>query len=415
MTAQTTAPATDPIPRRILQGYVHPDFTSVADALTRQVATAPLGTGASLCVYHRGEPVVDAWIGEAGVSGEPWAEDTVAMCFSSSKGVTSTALHVLADRGLVDYDAPVAEYWPEFARNGKGGITVRHVMSHGAGLHGIRRIVDHADRMLDWEHMVEALANATPSYEPGTRSGYHALTYGWLIGEIVRRVDGRPINDFVQAEIAGPLGIDALTYGVPEDRRHRIAKLQAVSSGAGGPKLFKPVGEFVGKALSATKAPVNTRRMINALVPRGMGDLFWRQEMYDAVIPAANGFFDARSLARHYAMISGHGELDGVRILSAETVDKMGKVQSRRPDYVLVFPMRWRLGYHLVGTTKGIVPRAFGHFGFGGSGGWADPVRDVAVGYVPSRGVGTPFGDLRLLQLDTVIVDAVNRRNRAAA
>lgn len=374
--------------------------------------------GAAVAVYHRGEPVVDLWGGWKDAD-ERWASDTVAMCFSTTKGVVSTALHVLADRGLVDYDAPVARYWPEFAVNGKEHVTVRHVLTHSAGLHRLRSTIGSADHMLDWEHMTAALAGARPAYEPGTRHGYHALTYGWLVGEIVRRVSGLPIGEFVRRELAEPLGLDGLYIGLPQSERHRVAPLGPM--GIPRPRIEpfrtieKELGRGLGKVVSALPGPANTRRVVNALVPRGVEDVLWGADVMDAEVPAANGFFTARSLARMYAMLAGGGTLDGTRILSQRTVDLIAERQRTGPDLVLVAPMDWRLGYHRVITACGTVSQGFGHFGFGGSGAWADPERDLAVAMVCSRGTGTPIGDARMLTLGAAAVHCADRRRRTAA
>ena len=403
---------------------MHPDFAGVASVFRQQLARTT--GGAAVAVYHRGELVVDVWGGRQVVPSpdgaldgpeRAWQGDTLAMCFSSTKGLTSTALHVLADRGLVDYDAPVAAYWPEFAANGKEGVTVAHLLTHSAGLHRLRTIIDRADRMLDWDFMVDALAKARPAYPPGTQNGYHALTYGWLVGEVVRRVSGRPLDELVADEIVAPLGLQGLFLGCPPEQRHRVAPLEPMGRAVFGPRparvVQRRVGEQLGKLASAVRSPVNPRRMINALAPRGIEDVLWAGDVMDASIPAANGFFDARSLARMYAMVAGGGQIDGVRLLSPTTVERMGRIRTRRRDLVLVVPMRWRYGYHLVGTTKGVVDEAFGHFGFGGSGGWCDPHRDLAMAMVCNRGSGTPIGDLRLLQLGSAVYDAVRERRRA--
>ena len=404
-----------------MDGTVHPDFANVARTFRHQLQRTT--GGAAVAVYHHGELVVDLWGGTRD-DDEPWEADTLAMCFSTTKGITSTALHLLADRGLVDYDERVATYWPEFAQSGKGRVTVRQLMSHAAGLHRIRTIVDRADRMLDWEYMVDALAGAEPAYQPGTANGYHALTYGWLVGEVVRRVDGRDLATFVQEELAVPLGLDGLFLGCPPEQRHRVAPLTRMGHLTVGARplreLQRRFGEQAGKALSAFGSPINPRRMINALAPRGVEDVLWDTDVMDASIPAANGFFDARSLAKVYAVLAGDGTpggpgaIDGVRLLSPGTVDRVGRIQTWRRDLVLVVPMRWRLGYHLVGTTRGVVHEGFGHFGFGGSGAWCDPSRGLAVAMVCNRGIGTPVGDLRLFQLGASVMDAVGARTRRA-
>ena len=402
-----------------MEGTTVEPFGPVADAFRRQLR----GTagGAAVTVYHRGRPVVDLWGGHRD-GDAPWEVDTLAMCFSTTKGVASTALHVLADRGLGEYDEPVATYWPEFAANGKERVTVRHVLTHSAGLHRSRSLVDTAERMLDWEHMCEALAAAAPAYEPGTRHGYHALTYGWLVGEIIRRVSGLPIGAFVARDLAEPLGLDGLYLRLPESERHRVAPLGPMSlprpNWAPARRVDKAIGRQMGRLVSALPIPVNTRRLANALAPRGIEDVLSGSEIMDAEIPAANGFFTARSLAAMYAMLAGGGQVDGVRLLSERTVRTIAKVHSHGPDLVLVLPMDWRLGYHRVFTTRGGVRGAFGHFGFGGSGGWADPSRDLAVAMVCSRGTGTPVGDIRIAELGAAAVrcaDRADRRGRAAA
>jgi len=398
-----------------MNGEVHDDFADLAAVFRRQLRRT--NGGAAVAVFHRGVPVVDLWGGirnaDAPDGPAPWERDTVAMCFSTTKGVASTALHVLADRGEVAYDEPVATYWPEFAQNGKEGVTVRHVLSHSAGLHRIRSLVDSAHRMLDWDHMCEALAAAAPAYEPGTKHGYHALTYGWLVGEIVRRVSGVPIAEFVRTELAEPLDLDGLSIGLPPTERHRVAPLgpMGIPRPRWGPvrRAEKQIGKQMGKVVSAMPIPVNTRRLANALAPRGVEDVLGGEDVMDAAVPAANGFFTARSLGRMYAMLAGGGEVDGVRILSPETVAAAATVQSHGPDLVLVLPMDWRLGYHRVFTSRGTVGPAFGHFGFGGSGGWADPSRDLAVAYVCNRGSGTPIGDLRIAEIGTAAVRCADR------
>jgi len=399
----------------MIDGYVHPAFTPVATAFRHQISHTT--GGAAVAAYHRGELVVDLWGGRRDDTGAAWERDSLAMCFSTTKGLTSTALHLLADRGLVRYDAPVAEYWPEFAVAGKASVTVAHLLTHSAGLHRIRSIIDRAERMFDWDHMVDALARATPAYEPGTQNGYHAFTYGWLVGEVVRRVSGQPLERFVQSEIAGPLDLDGLYLGCPPDQRHRVAPLEPMGHlppgrGPLSSSVGRRVGVQLGKAASLVHSPVNPRRMINALAPRGLEDILYGAEIMDAAIPAANGFFTARSLARMYAVIAGGGTLEGTTLLSPATVAEMGVIRSYRRDLVLVMPMRWRYGYHLVSTTRGRIDEAFGHFGFGGSGGWADPSRELALAMVCNRGTGSPIGDVRLLRLGSALMASLRGLRR---
>jgi len=386
----------------MIQGDIHPDFWAVARGLEQQVRRS--GGGAAVCVYHRGVPVVDIWAGVQDDRGTPWRHETTALSFSTTKGVTSTALHLLADRGLVDYDAPVAEYWPEFGAQGKGGITVRHLMCHEAGMYRLQGRIDHADRMLDWDHVCGALAAAEASHAPGARNAYHGLTFGWLVGEIVQRVSGQAFGDFIRKELAEPLGVDGLAIGVPLEERERVAQLLGGSlgragAGAGQSTRESRVLQWSGRAASLLRLPFNPRRTAEALVVPGALGFFFSPRAVDAPIPAANGTFTARALARLYAMLAGDGEIDGKRLLSTHTVMQATEIQNTRVDGVVPFPMRWRLGYHLAATTRGILRSGFGHFGYGGSGAWAEPERELAVAMVTNQVAGTPFGDLRMLRI----------------
>jgi CubicO group peptidase (beta-lactamase class C family) len=173
-----------------MEGFVHPDFAPVTEKVQSIMAGRRASGGMAVAVYHRGELVVDAWAGVRSVGGEPWERDTMAMSFSTTKGVVATIVHRLADRGLLDYDVPVATYWPDFAAAGKEHITLRHLLTHQSAMHDVRRLADSTAQLLDWDYMVKQLAAAPPVWEVGVRSGYHALTYGWLVGEVIRRVTG---------------------------------------------------------------------------------------------------------------------------------------------------------------------------------------------------------------------------------
>jgi CubicO group peptidase (beta-lactamase class C family) len=400
----------------MLEGYVHPDFSEVARTLRRQIpGSRRRGRpgGAAVCVYHRGEVVVDCWGGTRDAEGDPWQEDTLSLSYSTTKGVASTLLHVLADRGLVDYDAPVAAYWPEFGAAGKAEITVRQVLCHEAGLYRIRDMVDHAHRLLDWEHMVDALARSQPCHAPGATHAYHGWTYGWLVGEIVRRVTGRSFAEALASELADPLGLDGCFVGLPAEQMHRRAQLiqaRRIALPRGG-GLIPTVGRGVARALGLAGVPIDLSDTHAALVPPGIEEVDFGSERWAAAsIPAANGIFTARALARVYAMLAGGGAIDGVRLLSRETVERVSRVQNRGIGRVVPYPMHWRLGYHRVNTFGARIPRGFGHSGFGGSGAWADPDRLLALGMVLNSGMGTPFGDLRIIQISTAAIRCADRR-----
>ncbi|MDE0803250.1 MAG: serine hydrolase [Acidimicrobiales bacterium] len=386
----------------MLHGHVHPSFSSVTHLLDRYTA-GKKRYGGAVCVYFRGEKVVDAWGGVRDPSGAPWEEDTMSISWSTTKGVTSTALHVLADRGLISYDAPVAVYWPEFGQAGKERVTVRQLLSHQAGLHRLAGVVPDADHFLDWDAMTTALA-AQPSDPPaGTGSGYHAMSYGWLVGEIVKRVSGRTLGAFVRDEIATPLGLDGLHIGLPEGSRHRVAPLMPPYR-AVNPKVEAAVTDFLLR-----HGPF--KRLVETSAVPGVMELFRDVSLrvLDAEIGAANGTFTARSLARLYAIFANDGEHDGVRLLSPGRVALMSEQQTDGRDYCVPIKMRWRIGYHQ-GFIAALhqMPNAFGHFGLGGSGAWADPDLDLAVAYVTNdmRSASTPFGDARLARIGAAAAKA---------
>jgi CubicO group peptidase (beta-lactamase class C family) len=372
-----------------------------------------------VCVYHHGVCVVDLWGGWRDGEGRPWERDTMSPSFSTTKGVASTVVHVMVDRGRLDYEAPVADYWPEFAQNGKAGITVRHVLAHQSGLYHIRQMIDRADRMLDWAYMVRAIERATPLHPPGTRTGYHGLTYGFLVGELIQRVTGKWFSGVVQEWLAEPLGLDGLYIGAPADQLHRAAKLiwpRTFGSGllrAGGPLIGDVLmrsATLVQPILDATPVRFDLPSILDALAPRGISTFdFGAEQTLRVAIPAANGLFTARSLARMYAALACGGVVDGVRLLSPQTLARATEVQRTGGARLVVpFDMRWRLGYHGVFTTHGVPRHAFGHFGFGGSGAWADPRRELAVALIVNSGMGTPFGDLRTARISGAALASAN-------
>jgi len=390
----------------MLEGHVHPEFWGVARTLERQLRGTP--GGAAACVYHRGEKVVDVWAGARDAEGTPWTADTLALSFSTTKGVVATALHVLVDRGLADYDDPVAQHWPALGTSGKQDVRIRHLLCHEAGLHGIRSHLDHAERMLDWSYMTEVMEELVPAWRPGRHNAYHGLTFGWLVGELIQRIADRPLADVLEDELARPLGLDGAFVGAPAAVRPRVAEL--IPPRLRPPETPAPLARL-GRALSrALRLPLDLHQLSEALMPRGISDVIYSPRIHDAPMPALNGVFTARSLARLYAALAGGGALDGTRLLSRRTLERATRIQNRRLDRVVPFPMRWRLGYHLAATTRGILPRAFGHFGYGGSGAWADPDRQLAVALTTNRVAGTPFGDLRMLRLGAEAVRCAEGR-----
>ncbi len=405
-----------------LGGSLHPDFAEVATVLRNILRELP--GGAAVCVYHHGERVVDIWGGERDRKGRPWQRDTLSPSFSTTKGVASTLLHVYADRGLIDYDDRVADHWPEFAQAGKHRITVRQVLAHQSGLYHIRQMVDRADRMLDWGYMVAAIEKAAPIHEPGQRTGYHGLTFGYIVGELARRVGGKPFPQLVQEEIALPLGLDGMFVGAPVEALPRAAQLLWARPGLTAPvaDVRNDPGERLEEGAVALRRflrriglDFGVLAALDALAPRGITSFdFSAGATLQAAIPAANGLFTARSLARLYATLAAGGELDGVRLLSRRTLRRATQEQPRtRSRAVIPWDMRWRLGYHGVLTMAGAAPRGFGHFGFGGSGAFADPDEDLAVALIVNSGMGTPFGDLRILRIGGAALASARRRTVA--
>jgi CubicO group peptidase (beta-lactamase class C family) len=392
-----------------MEGFVHPDFAPVTEKVQQLMSKKSARGGMAVAVYHHGELVVDAWTGRRNAAGDPWTRDTMSMSFSTTKGVVATIVHRLVDRGLLDYDAPVATYWPEFATAGKGSITLRHLLTHQAALHDVRALVDSTEGLLDWENMIKLLAEAEPAWEVGTRSGYHALTYGYLVGEVIRRVTGLTVNEALQREIVEPLGIGGMYIGAPPAVRGDIAE-QLVDPKSLD-RLFKTT-QYLSRF-------DRYRPLHSALVIDDIVDVATTEHIHDSEIPAANGVFTARSLARMYAALATPDDFEGPPLVSAETMREATRIQTTGDgrtgervgrDAAVMFNMRWRLGYHVVGTTSGVLPRAFGHFGFGGSGAWGDPESGLAVAMILNQVGGTPFGDTKMLRLGGAAVRSAKRR-----
>ncbi len=368
---------------------------SVTDRRFEEVAAlacklAESAGGGALCVYLDGASVLDVWTGERDPTSRlPWEHDTMAMSWSTTKGVTSTVLHMLADRGSLDYDAPIARYWPEFAVNGKDAVTVRQFMAMEAGLYDVRHLIDDPHDLLDHDTMTTALAAARPCHEPGRASAYHAFTYGWIAGELVRRISGTTIGEFVQTEIAEPLSLDGCFIGTPATEFDRVAARPKLSTepafARGVAKAVDPLTRLVG---------FSPARFAAAFLPLGGDTVIPTPEFLAVEVPAVNGVFTARSLARFYAALGADTGLDGVRLWSPETRRRATRPQTRRRDQVVPVRISWRLGYHQPFPTKRTSPSSFGFYGAYGSGGYADPDRRLAVGFVVQHAKGLPLTKL---------------------
>ena len=375
-------------------------YEPVARAFARIVGRSR--GGGALTVRVRGETVVDLCTGVADRAGNrPWTPGTLAISFSTTKGVASTVIHRLADRGALSYDDRVADRWPEFAAGGKERVTIRDVLSHRAGLSDVRAVAPRAEDLLDHMAMEEKLA-ARAVRAPTERSAYHAITYGWLLAGIARRVTGRGLAELARAEITEPLGIEGMHIGVPEDAREFVAEPVGAA--------LRQLGSTADATAGLWRRGRRSRTAIDALHVPGFHRLFEGPEppIWTTEMPAVNGALSARAIAAMYEpLANGGGDF-----LSPETVDALGRVQVRTIDDVLGIRMRWRLGYHQAFGTGRAAPRAFGHYGYGGSGGWADPDAGVSAGFVTNRigSLTTPLGDLNLFRLNRVVMQCVAQR-----
>ena len=393
----------------MLEGTIHPDYAEVASSLRRAIPRTGQG-GAAVCVYHRGRCVADLWGGTRDGVGSPWCEDTVCLSFSTTKGVASTLLHILVDQGRVAYDDPVSKHWPEFGAQGKDSITVRQLLCHEGGLYRIADMVEHPDEMLDWEHMKQVVANAAPVHTPGATHGYHGLTYGWLIGGLIEAIGQRPFQRVLQEELIEPLNLEGMFIGMPVEAMARRAVLLDVPVEPSSPSTDDwraTLRERIEAALTVVgvELPEFRASMMPFSEPFDWND----DAVAAAVIPAANGHFTARSLAKMYAMIANGGELDGMRLLSRATVTEIGQVQNRGRDKVLFVPMQWRLGYHRAFVLGTRVPAAFGHYGYGSSGAFCDPSRNLAVAMTVNSGAASPSAYTRLPRVAGAALRAVDR------
>jgi CubicO group peptidase (beta-lactamase class C family) len=340
--------------------------------------------GAQLCVYRHGEKVVDLWAGRDKVKGRPYTDETITVCFSVSKGATATMAHMLAQRGALDYEVPVAKYWPEFAANGKEKITVADVMAHRAGLNtfdpdDFLSIQD----LTNWTRCTQALAAMAPLWEPGSAMSYHALTYGYIVGEVIRRITGKTPGTFFAEEIARPLGLD-LWIGLPEREEARVAPHYSQAPGLNAEQMTGLLG-----MLGIDTTTRHARAMLKTAADMGAALAFINsREGHAAEIPAGNMIGDAASLARMYAATIG--DVDGVRLLNADTVTRAMRYETEGlvapGDFVKLpapSPHRYGLGYQLTRMAAPMLGEgSFGHDGAGGRIGFAHPQSGVAVGYV---------------------------------
>ena len=385
-----------------VNGFTAPGWEQVHEVFGRTIDSKQ-DVGAAVSIFHEGKCVVDLVGGFFDTESiKPYEHDTLQLVFSSTKGVTAIAVAMCVERGLLSYDEPVALFWPEFARAGKEKATVAQLLSHQVGLYTVEGPVAHAD-VLDWNFMVERLAATAPAFPIGSTHGYHAITFGWLAGELVRRVDGRNIGRFIAEEIANPLGVE-IYVGLPEFLESRVSPLNTGwrrAEGEPAPKVDPQERELLEK-ITAPGSPGSKALSLNGAFSVAGG--FNRRDIHAAEIPAANGITNARSLATMYAATVGevHGAQGPVRLVSPETMSKMSLsvTPPGEADLCLIIPTTFSMGFM---TPNSYIPFSgpgtFGHSGFGGSISFADPVREMSFSYVMNKLGRAIVGDDRSARL----------------
>ena len=386
-------------------GTVAPGWERVQEAFVGNFASGE-ETGAGVAVYHRGEKVVDLWGGSFDVDeSQPYDDQALQLVFSTTKGITAIAVAICVQRGWLSYGKPVASYWPEFAAHGKQDATVAQLISHRCGLFSVQGEITLAEA-LDWETITARLADTKPEWPIGSAHGYHALTYGWLAGELVRRVDPqhRSLGRFVADEIVAPLGVE-LWVGLPEEHHARVSPIRGtVVAKSPDPAVQAMIDQFFGPETNAFRA-----LMLNgAFAGDGM---FNRAEVLSAEIPAANGVSNARSLARIYAATLA--PVDGVQLLDDDVRDeaRTDVTPPGEPDLCLLMPTTFGMGFMVHGQfTPYAGPGSYGHPGAGGSVAFAQPERELGFAYVMNKMASNLAGDVRaarLIEAATGIVDAM--------
>jgi CubicO group peptidase (beta-lactamase class C family) len=360
-----------------IEGSCDPRFNRVKEIFADSFANG-LEVGAAVAATIDGKSVVDLWGGHADkAKTRPWTRDTLVNVYSTTKGLAAICTHRLVDQGKIDLNAPVAKYWPEFAQAGKEKIPVNYLLSHRAGLPAVRKQLP-MDAYFNWSAMSSALAAQEPWWEPGTKHGYHAITFGYLVGEVIRRITGKTIGAYLRDEIARPLNLD-MHIGVDASFDARIADL--IGAPPPPPGKSDPVAEMARDPESVTfKAIANPRPVID---PALVNSREWR----GAEIPAANGHATARALAALYGNLATAGGVGDFRVLTPESIRRAHTEQAFGPDVVLGVVSRWGLGFALnqPAAPLGPNPRTFGHPGAGGSIGFADPDARLGFGYTMNQ------------------------------
>jgi CubicO group peptidase (beta-lactamase class C family) len=368
----------------LVSGICDDRFSSVKDTFIGNFL-AGNEMGASLAVTINGKFVVDIWAGFADEKGtKPWQEDTIVNVYSTTKAMAALCILMLVDRNQLDLDAPVAKYWPEFGQAGKKNIPVRYLLSHTSGLAGFTESIP-VEALYDWNKIIKLLAAQTPWWEPGTKSGYHSLTFGYPLGELVRRITGKTMGQFFRDEVAIPLGAD-FHIGLPEEHEPRVGVMIPPPVISPGEEGYIDPGSMMGKLMNNPPLKAEYSR-----------DRAWRA----AEIPAANGHGNARSVSRIGAAIACGGELNGIRLLSLSTIEKAIEEQIYDIDLALNMPIRWGLGFGLSSKEMplGPNPRTFFWGGWGGSLMLMDLDAKISFSYVMNKMAANVLGDIRAASL----------------
>lgn len=404
-----------------IRGYVDPDYRSIVDCFHAHLN----GGGGALTVYHHGEPVIDVWAGIRTDIGQCWEKDTLGLVFSVSKGVLATLVHVLVSEGLMAYDDAVSKCWPEFGGQRKEHITLRQVLCHESGLYHIRDLIEHAQMMLNWGYMTRAIEAATPIHKPGAAHGYHALTFGWIIGELIQRITGQPLSTVLEEKLLRPLAVDDFYIGLPKEQIHRKADLvrssnQPLKTGSysglkrvclkGAGRTISWVGQVMPTHWIGRPRAYHYRDTMKSLGPVGIEDLDFNSNSFSmAKLPSTNGFATARSIAKVFAMLANRGAWEGKQLIAPEIFEQAIQVQNQGQGRVIPLPLHWRLGYHRMFAFPKDVRHAFGHLGLGGCGAWCDPSRELAVGLIYNCGLGGSLVDTRLSRINRALLTVTDR------
>jgi CubicO group peptidase (beta-lactamase class C family) len=381
-----------------IAGDIEQGFGPVADAFAANFEKHG-ELGAAFCLHVGGRRVVDIWAGVADKrTDRPWERDTLALHFSTTKGVAAICAALLYERGLLDYDAPVADYWPEFAQGGKEAVTVAQCMSHTAGLAAVDENLT-LEEILAVEPAVHAIERQAPLWEPGTANGYHGITYGWIVGEIVRRIDGRRIGQFLQEELAQPLGIDTF-IGLPEAEEPRVAWLEPAPAPT-DPAMLEMMMKVMGPGTLGHRM-LTMNGAMSPVPAEGEDMLFNTRAVHATEMPGANGISTARALSHMYAACVS--EVDGRRLIGDDTVKHIRAARSKGPDQCLIVEASWGLGFMRdMPFSPMLGAESFGHAGAGGSLAYGDLEAQVGYGYVMNQMGGGISGDPRTIALNEAV------------